>query len=132
MSPGDDCDCRNSDRFSGYGSIAHSLRFFAEDVEWSMKISYSYDDVTMTIGITLMAENKQVRADVRLTVLSKDPKFPNITVEKENQQYGSQFFELMDRDILIDRSDAYTNHESEFTLELFINVLNADCENRRR
>lgn len=105
----------------GFKPIAHSLRFFADDVEWSMKVSYDQDE-DRTVGIDLIAEDKHVRADVRLTVLSNDSNSPDITFIENDRHYGRQFFGVRPRAELEFGSN-YVSDRSYFTLELYINVL---------
>lgn len=98
------------------------LRFIAEDVEWMLEISCNSAGM---IGINLNAEGKKVRADVELTVLSKDPNTPNMTLEKKNELFGQQFFPILHRRKL-NKDEAYVRRNKNFIIEIFIDVLSVE------
>lgn len=102
-------------------------RFFVEDIEWAIKVAmdYKYDRTENKVGITLRALGKVVRANVEMTVLSKNPKFQNITIKKNDQPFGEHFFEIIDvENFLYD--EAYVSKWKYFSVELSINVLDGD------
>lgn len=104
------------------------MRFFAEDIEWAMRVALIYDK---DFGISLKAvHEKNVRADVRMTVFSNNPKYPNVKIEKRNERYGEQLFEVCegeyDEGSYDDRfkpPEAYVTDDDCFTLEITIDVL---------
>lgn len=100
------------------------VRFFTDDVEWSVCVSTDdYEDLNEAeIGIDIGVLNKEeVRADLRVTVISHDPSSPNITFEKANVSFGNRFVKIFDMEEY-QYSRAYTVGGG-FTVEFFLNVL---------
>lgn len=100
----------------------YPLRFEAGDVEWTMATAKNVDG---TVGIMLTAENRNVQADVQLTVLSDDFETSDIVIEKKDKSFGQRFFDVLPFETLKEKKHAYARSTC-FTLEICIDVLNAE------
>lgn len=124
----EECECYLCKHRHNYPQQSTDIfRFFAKGVEWLMILdlddSYEFYE---TIGIKLKAMGKNVRADVRLTIISNDPNFPNIKIEKKNELFGEQRFHVFTREEYEENTayvGAYVRFESHLLIELSINVL---------
>lgn len=128
----DRCGCQKGDPFNDECNKCSSedlrlpmITFYAEDVQWSMEVAI---DEGENIGIYLTADNKDVHADVQLTVLSNNPAVPNITVEIKNKYFGTNFLRVYSRDRLMKSKAAkaaYVKRGTFFDVELSFNILSA-------
>lgn len=100
------------------------LTILADDTKWSVQV-FRRDG----IGIKLEAD-KIVRADVRLTVFSKDLNVSDVTIEEKNVLLGSHFFQIIDEseydleEGVFITEQAHVRNDDTFSVELFIDVLN--------
>lgn len=128
--PVTDCDCKFSKyKYADVRPEVPSVTFFAEDIEWSISLG-TKDVDDETVGIDLYAIGKNVRADVRITVISGNPEFSNITIEKKNRMYGHRFFKVFESEEY-ENDRAYTT-DGGLSVELSIKVLSVDCKKGRR
>lgn len=122
----ENCSCYRKRNI--FKQSVHPLRFFAEGVEWRMELAM---DAERMIGVQLKAVDKNVQADVRLTVFSNNRQSPNIRIEKKNKPFGVQFFKVLPRDRLARNNGDYVRRNIYLTVELTINVLNSVSGARR-
>lgn len=114
--PCDDYCCKSTYMKNGISKPETPyLTLFAEGVQWSVRVTNDEDEI---IGIDLIAEKQNVRADIQMTLLTNDPAFPNINVEKKKESYGSQFFKLIPRDELQEKEGAYVRRGGYFVVEI--------------
>lgn len=99
------------------------ITFCEGNVKWTLGAT-TKDNDDEVIGIKLSAKDKDVRADIRLTVTSQDPNTRNIVFEKKNEAFGVQFLTVFRNREKYDKDVAYIVNGG-FSVELLINVLSA-------